>query len=205
MEELQDFYDLVNEYDIEVNPNYNISPRSMIYGLGPGRVLLPMYWGLVPSWWRKTLKEVPSTHNARAETVHEKPMFRASFQRRRCLIPANGFFEWTGPKGEKQPWYIHSSKNKFLTFAGLFDIWADPVSNDELLSATILVCEANDFMSDIHHRMPVILEQDQWDKWLNEPSSELLKPCPDDWLNAHKVTTRMSSGRYQSEGAIKSI
>ena len=123
--------------------------------------------------------------------------FGQRFQRRRCLIPANGFFEWTGPKAEKQPWYIHSAKNKFLTFAGLFDIWADPVSNDELLSATILVCEANDFMSDIHHRMPVILEQDQWDTWLNEPRSELLKPCPDDWLNAHKVTIKMSSGRYQ--------
>ena len=81
IEELQDFYDLVNEYDIEINPNYNISPRSMIYGLGPGRVLLPMYWGLVPSWWRKTLKEVPSTHNARAETAHEKPMFRAAFSK----------------------------------------------------------------------------------------------------------------------------
>ncbi len=205
MEELQEFYDLVDMSDFDIEPAYNISPRSFIYGFAKQRFLMPMYWGLVPSWWRKTLKDVPSTHNARAETAHEKPMFRAAFQRRRCLIPANGFFEWTGPKGARQPWYIHSADNKPLTFAGLYDIWADPISNDELLSATILVCEPNDFMSDIHNRMPVILGKDQWEDWLNEPNQDLLKPCPDDWLNAYKVTTKMSSGRYQEADAVEQV
>ncbi len=130
-----------------LRPRYNIAPTTTIdvVRLGEGgRELVSMGWGLVPVWWKKPLKEVPATFNARAETVAEKPMFRDAFKRRRCIIPASGFFEWTGGKGEKIPHLFTAADGEsVLAFAGLRDRWTDPARGDEVLSATIIVSGAS--------------------------------------------------------------
>ncbi len=122
------------------------------------RELVPMRWGLVPYFWKKSLKEVPATFNARAETVAEKPMFRDAFKRRRCIIPASGFFEWTEEADGKQPHlFTAADGSPILAFAGLWDRWRDPATKEEILSCTIIVSGASEWMTPYHDRMPVLL------------------------------------------------
>ena len=112
-----------------LRPRYNIAPTTTIdvaRAGESGREIVPMRWGLVPSWWKKPLKELPATFNARAETVAEMPMFRSAFRSRRGIIPASGFYEWTGPKGEKTPHYFSSPSGEPLAFAGLWESWRNP-------------------------------------------------------------------------------
>lgn len=129
-----------------LRPRYNISPTTavdVIRAGDAGRELVTMRWGLVPFFWKKSLKELPATFNARAETVAEKPMFREAFKRRRCIIPASGFFEWTGGKGDKQPHlFTAADGSPILAFAGLWERWCDPTARDEILSCTIIVSGA---------------------------------------------------------------
>ncbi len=202
-QELHEFYDLSYLGDFELEPAYNISPSQMILGVGPQRILRPMRWGLVPSWWKKPLNELPSTFNARAEGLPEKPMFRAAFKRHRCLIPASGFFEWTGDKGNKQPWYISGVDAAPLTFAGLYDFWEQPDTGEKLLSGTIVTCAANRFMKGLHSRMPVILGPDDQTRWLEEPDASVLKPCRDEWLKAYPAPRIVNDGRYQGTNSIR--
>jgi putative SOS response-associated peptidase YedK len=111
------------------------------------RELVPMRWGLVPAWWKKPLKEVPATFNARAESVADRPMFRDAFKSRRCIVPASGFFEWTGAKGAKQPHlFTAADGSPLLAFAGLWDRWKDPLTAEWILSATIIVSGASAWM-----------------------------------------------------------
>ena len=139
--EVHAFLDLVGPAR-NLRPRYNIAPTTTIdvarLGVG-GRELVPMRWGLVPSWWKKPLNELPSTFNARAESVAEKPMFQSAFKSRRCIIPASGFYEWTGPRKERTPHYFSSPSGEPLAFAGLWESWRDPESGERILSATIIV------------------------------------------------------------------
>ena len=152
-----------------------------------------MRWGLVPSWWKKPLGELPSTFNARAETVAEKPMFRAAFKSRRCIIPASGFYEWTGEKGHKTPHYFSAPSGEPLALAGLWEHWRDPESGEDLPSATIIVGEANRWMRRFHDRMPVILEWRDAGAWVTgESPGALLRPAPDDALQEWIVSTRVN-------------
>ena len=105
-----------------------------------------MRWGLVPSWWGRPLKELPATFNARAETVAVKAMFQSAFKSRRCIIPASGFCEWTGPRKERTPHYFSSPDGALLAFAGLWECWRDTESDETILSATIIVCGANEWI-----------------------------------------------------------
>ena len=114
-----------------LQPHYNIAPTDTIDVIrldqDGKRELVPMRWGLIPGWWKKSLKEMPATFNARAESVADKPMFRNAFKERRCIIPASGFFEWTGEKGAKQPHlFTAADGSPMLAFAGLWDRWHDP-------------------------------------------------------------------------------
>ena len=113
-------------------PRFNIAPTTPIEVVRAGEAgneLIPMRWGLVPSWWKKSLSELPSTFNARAETVTEKPMFRAAFKARRCIIPTSGFYEWTGKAGAKTPHYFSAPSGEPLALAGLWERWRDPESD----------------------------------------------------------------------------
>ena len=191
-EEIRRLADLVGQ-PRNLAPRYNIAPTTAIEVLRPalgGLELTPMRWGLVPSWWRKPLAELPSTFNARAETLGEKPMFRAAFKSRRCVVPASGFYEWTGEKGRKIPHYFSSADGQPLAFAALWDSWRDP-NGKELLSATIVVGVANGWMSRFHDRMPMILSWSDAKKWIaGENATALLGPAPEDALQEWTVSTR---------------
>ena len=176
-------------------PRYNISPTTAIEVIrvaGDGSELVPMRWGLVPYWWKKSLKEVPSTFNARAERVADGPMWRGAFKSRRCIIPASGFYEWTGPKSARIPHYFTASDGRPLAFAGLWDNWRDPEGED-VLSATIIVGPANEWMSAYHDREPVILDWRDATAWMrgDNPAS-LLRPPPEDSLREWVVSTRVN-------------
>ena len=132
----------------------------------------------MPSWWTKTRKELPSTFNARAETITARPMFRDAFRERRCIIPASGYYEGKPTPTGKQPYYISARDGSILPFAGLWDEWHDPESGEQIRSCTIIVTDANALTRPIHKRMPVILVGAQQTAWLASAAAatELLRP-----------------------------
>lgn len=208
--ELYELYQLSGDPQ-NLEPQYNLAPTMPIWtvrtGDGP-RALERMRWGLVPSWWKKELRELPSTFNARAETVAAKPMFRAAFKARRCIVPASGFYEWQRlSKTDKQPLHFTLASGEPMSLAGLWETWEDPKSQGErFLSCTIIVTEANELMAKIHNRMPVILAADAVDAWLTgDAGDELLKPCPSDWLEATEVSTYVNSSRHQGPECIEPV
>ncbi|MGI9569641.1 MAG: SOS response-associated peptidase, partial [Desulfobulbia bacterium] len=162
-------------------------------------------WGLVPSWWKKSLRELPSTINSRGETVHEKPMFRSAFRSRRCLIPVSGFFEWKRTGDAKQPYYITLVDNHPMTFAGIWEEWTNPESGEIIVSASILTISANSVIQIIHHRMPVILGPEEFSEWLTEGGHELIKPCPDNWLDFWPVSRDVNSPKNNHSGLMTPI
>ncbi|MCE4226768.1 SOS response-associated peptidase [Methylobacterium sp. C25] len=175
---------------------YNIAPTTTVEAVRQGeegREIVPMRWGLVPVWWKKPLKSVPATFNARAETVAEKPMFRDAFKKRRCIIPASGFYEWTGEKGDKQPHLFTAADDApVLAIAGLWDRWRDP-EGEEMLSCTMVVTEPSDWMEPYHDRMPVILDGKQIDAWLDgSAGTEILKPAEESALKEFPVSKRVN-------------
>ncbi len=192
-------------------PRYNIAPTQEVAVLrteGGARTLGLMRWGLVPAW-AKNVSISAKMINARAETVAEKPSFRSAFKRRRCLIPADGFYEWQARgKGPKQPYRITQFDGLPFAFAGLWEAWQEP-DGDELLSCTIITTEANRLLREIHPRMPVILDSADYDQWLDvdstAPAQSLLNPAPDDWLMAYPVSTRVNNVRNDDTACVESI
>jgi putative SOS response-associated peptidase YedK len=178
---------------------YNICPTQMIDAVMVSqgkRELVPMRWGLVPSWWKKTLKELPSTFNARAETVAVKPMFRSAFNRTRCLIPASGYYEWANTANGKQPYYFSARDGAPLTMAGLWGEWKNIETGEPLKSCAIIVTSANAVAGKVHDRMPVLLQAKDFHGWLaGNAGIELLRPAPDDYLQSWPVSKRVNSSR----------
>lgn len=158
-------------------PRYNIAPSQSILVIKDSlkRVAKWMRWGLIPSW-AKNPEIGNRLINARSETLMEKPAFRRAFQTQRCLIPADGFFEWqnrSGVPSQRQPYYFHQPDHRPFMFAGLWDIWHLPDGN-ELLSCTIITCKSNEVISFVHDRMPVILDASSAWIWLSDsPVKEL--------------------------------
>jgi putative SOS response-associated peptidase YedK len=149
--------------------------------------------------------------NARAETVAEKPAFRAAFRQRRCLIPADGFFEWQKtPDGSKQPYLMARPDGEPFTMAGLWEHWQPPGTDEPLETCTIITTEANETVAPIHHRMPVILSASDREAWLDPapPSAEalaaLLRPAPDDTLIAQAVDRHVNNARHDDPACIES-
>jgi len=182
---------------------YNICPTQTIDAVieCDGKLeLVPMRWGLIPSWWKKTAKETPSTFNARAESVAEKPIFRAAFKRSRCLIPASGYYEWKSTSNGKQPFYYTAHDGSPLTIAGLWDEWKDTETGESLKSCTMIVTAANALAAKIHNRMPVLLQPKQFDGWLTgKAGTEILRPAPNDYLQVWPVSKRVNSSRARSD------
>ena len=154
---------------LEMKPRYNIAPTQDVAAIrndaAGGRELTALRWGLIP-FWAKDPSIGNRMINARAETVAEKPAFRAAYRRRRCLVLADGFYEWHKEGSEKTPYFIALDSGKPFAFAGLWENWQSKESDESIQSATLLTAEANDFMSSLHHRMPVILEAETADRWL---------------------------------------
>jgi putative SOS response-associated peptidase YedK len=164
-----------------------------------------MRWGLVPSWWSKPLKEMRmATFNARAETVAEKPMFRDAFKKRRCLIPASGYYEWQDTPSGKQPYYFTRRDGHVMTIAGLWSNWKDKTTGEDLKSCTMVITEPNKFVADVHDRMPVILEArdfEQWERGDGKDASALMRPAGEDMLQKWPVSKRVNSSRASDEDA----
>ena len=192
---------------VEIEQRFNVAPGDQLVTVGvrdgvpTGRMLR---WGLVPPWARD-----PSIGyrmiNARAETVAEKPAFRSSFARRRCLILADGFYEWQREGRAKQPFHITRADGRPFAFAGLWTGWKDPAIEDEdsawLRTCTIVTTEANDKIHGIHPRMPVMLEPDEEQIWLDpeRPQDELLRllhPLPEDETSFRAVSRAVNNARY---------
>jgi len=179
---------------------YNIAPSqdiAVVRSLGQGeRALGMLRWGLIPGW-AKDLRIGYRMINARAETVAEKPAFRNAFRQRRCLIPADGFYEWQRRDGAKQPWYFHRRDEALFAFAGLWEHWDR--AGELVESCTIITTRANRLMAPVHERMPVILGPDDYLSWMETPATEagsllpLLEPCADDWLTTYPVSSRVNS------------
>lgn len=155
----------------DATPNYNIAPTQQILCIlnqDNQNHLVKFHWGLVP-FWSKDIKIGSRMINARAETVADKPAFHNAFKKRRCLILADGYYEWKGKKGQKQPYYITIPSGKPFAFAGLWETWLSKEIDDESAyrSCTIITTEASESLKDLHHRMPVILLKDYHEKWLN--------------------------------------
>jgi putative SOS response-associated peptidase YedK len=182
---------------------YNICPTTTIDAVierDAKRELVPMRWGLVPSWWKKTAKEAPSTFNARAEIVAEKSMFRSAFKRNRCLIPASGYYEWQNTPTGKQPYYYTARDGSPLTFAGLWDEWKDIETGEPLKSCTIIITSANELASKVHDRMPVLLSPDEFEPWLSgQAGTEILNRAPELMLQVWPVSRRVNSSRAPSD------
>lgn len=155
-----------------LTPRYNIAPTQMIPVVRAGergRQMELMQWSLVPSWAKEPKLKAPLI-NARAETVAELPAFRSSFRQRRCLIPADGYYEWLGAKKQRQPYWVHLADERPFAMAGLWDLWR-PATGDPLASCTIITTDANGEARTVHDRMPVILDPADYDEWLN-PAEE---------------------------------
>ena len=194
-EELHRLADLIGQ-PRNLAPRYNVAPTTQIEVIRlsqTGKELAPMRWGLVPLWWKNPLKELPSTFNARAETVAEKPMFRSAFKSRRCIIPASGFYEWTGERSAKTPHYLSSPDGRPLAFAGLWESAPSPETRELMNSATIIVGPANEWMSRFHDRMPVILDWNDASAWMagGDPGA-LLRPPREDALREWIVSPRVN-------------
>jgi putative SOS response-associated peptidase YedK len=189
-----------------LDARYNIAPGTPILAIRADtshvRSGSLMHWGLIPSW----AKDPTIGHrliNARAETLAEKPSFRSAFRRRRCIIPANGFYEWMATSGRKQPYYIRPSKDELFGFAGLYEHWKGPDGPVE--SCTIITTDANELMRPIHDRMPVILPVEAYAHWLDPENPDpgaltaMLRPAPAERMAAFPVSYRVNS--VKNDGA----
>jgi putative SOS response-associated peptidase YedK len=192
-------------------PRYNIAPTDQIpiVRIDPRdgeRELVMARWGLIP-FWMKEKPKVPHI-NARAETVDKQPLFREAFAKRRCLIPATGFFEWQQRDDGKQPYRFRRKDLEPFAFAGLWEFCR--IGEQAILSAAIIVGEPNPLAAAIHDRMPVILDLDDYDRWLDPatPIPELralLKPCPAELMEAFAVNRAVNSVKNDSEECIEPI
>jgi putative SOS response-associated peptidase YedK len=220
--------DLVEEFEVVVRPeetippDWNVAPTKKVYAVidrrpkaeaAVRRELAVLTWGLVPSW-AKDPSIGSRMINARMETVAEKPAFRRAFAKRRCLLPADGYYEWytplDGPKGKngkplKQPFYIHPADGGVLAMAGLYELWRDPTRGDDdplrwRVTCTVLTTTAEDAVGMIHDRMPLMVERERWHEWLDpavdgaeHDLTELLVPAAPGRLDAYPVSTAVNA------------
>jgi len=192
-------------------PSYNVAPGAtmpVVVRNSPNRVEL-MKWGLIP-FWAKDPKNSYKTINARAETVATSPAFRESFKRRRCLVPASGFYEWQQTERGKLPYFIHLKDIELFAFAGLYDVWQDAEGN-ELRTYTIITTTPNDLVQPIHNRMPVILHPDDEAMWIDPKMNDtaalraLLQPFPNALMEAYPVSRAVNTAAIDTPALIEPV
>lgn len=196
-----------------IDPRYNFAPTQkvpVVVAPEPDRrQLVGMRWGLVPSW-AKDLRLGARMINARSETVATKPAFRSAFKRRRCLVVADGFFEWKREGGGKQPYLFRRRDGRPFGFAGLWEVW-EPPEGERVVSCTILTTTPNELVADVHDRMPVILPETDHALWLDTGLSDraelerLLRPLPADELRHHPVDRRVGNVRNDDPTLVEPL
>ena len=192
---------------LEIEPRYNIAPTQYLAAIRndelEGRELVMLRWGLVP-FWAKDPSIGNRMINARAETVAEKPAYRTAYRRRRCLVLADGFYEWHTEESVKTPYYISLESGGPFALAGLWEHWQSKETDESLQTATLITMAANEFMATLHHRMPVILEPSTADRWM---AGEDLQPDAiaqdSPTLSAWPVNRRVNNARNEGEDLIE--
>ena len=194
---------------IEIEPRYNIAPTQFVAAIRDGenkqRELVMLRWGLVP-FWAKDPSIGNRMINARAETVAEKPSYRAAYRHRRCVVLADGFYEWHREGDTKTPWFISLASGEPFAMAGLWENWTDKASGDSLQTTTLITTAANEFMMPLHHRMPVILESNSAGEWLagaNDMLDDVAAITPA--LQAWPVDRRVNNARNEGADLIDAV
>ena len=193
---------------------YNIAPTQEIAAVrtipgGTGRELVLLRWGLVPAW-AKDLGQSARMINARAETAATKPAFRAAFRNRRCLVPADGFYEWQRRGGHKQPFYFCLRDGGPFAFAGLWEHWEGP-DGEIVESASLLTTDANEVVRPVHERMPVIVRAEDYGRWLDpeqrnsEALQPLLRPYASEEMTSYAVSTWVNNPRNDDAGCAQPL
>ncbi len=195
-----------------LKPRFNIPPSQELLAVRQnpehgGRELVSLRWGLIPAWARDA-RIGNRLINARAESLAEKPAFRSAFRTRRCLIPADGFFEWKKRRGKREPYCVRRRDGRPFAFAGLWDQWQSP--DGELVeSCTIITTDANDLIRPFHDRMPVIVDPRDYDRWLDQGPQdpdklrEILKPYPSERLIAYPVSPLVNDPRHDDPDCLE--
>ena len=192
----------------ELKPRYNVAPTQDVPAVRLDqegrRELVMMHWGLIPRW-AKEKAFGNRTINARAETVADKPAYRDAFKRRRCLVLADGWYEWQVAPGGKQPWFIHRKDDEPFAFAGLWESWKDPAGG-ALESCTIVTTDASESIKAVHPRMPVVLDEADRDRWLDpaSDSQDLLGPYQGA-LEAWKVSRQVNAPKNQGPELVERL
>lgn len=197
----------------DFQPNWNAAPTHelpVIINVDGGLQMHPMQWGLIPSWVKPGEKPKVSPINARSETIAEKPMFRNLVKRRRCLVPANGFYEWKRTGGPKQPYLIHLRDQPIMLMAGLYDVRTGEDGEDQP-TYTIITGPSNDVMAEIHDRTPVMIDPDDVELWMDEdiqeigPLEPVMQPLPNDAIEMYPVSTAVNSVKNNRPELIEPI
>lgn len=192
----------------EYVPQYNIDPSDGLVTITNDQPQTAdvLEWGFIPQW-ADDPDDGPTPINARSESAHDSNLFRAAFNHRRCLILADGFYEWTGPQGSKQPYRIRRTDREPFAFAGLWSQW-NPDHGDARHTTTILTTDANDAVAEVHDRMPVMLEPEEHDEWLHadaEDAKHVLDPFPADKLDVYPVSKQVSNPENDSPDLFEPI
>ena len=196
---------------LEIEPRYNIAPTQFVAAVretgGPREVAM-LYWGLVPSWAKE--KSIGARMiNARSETLAEKPSFRNAYKRRRCIVLADGYYEWQRSGAIKQPYFISFAAGAPFGMAGLWERWRDPGSGELLESCCIVTTSPAPSVAHVHDRMPVIIPPDAYSEWLDPDNAatdrlaRLLVPCEAPGLQARPVSRRVNDARNQGAGLLE--
>jgi len=194
------------------HPRYNAAPgqQQLILRAHDGRrEIIPARWGLIPRW-AKDPRIASRLVNARAETAPEKPAFRDAFVKRRCVVPADGFYEWGGKKGDRHPFWFHPKGGGLLRMAGLYESWKDPETGEQVRTFTILTTPANEVVGKLHTRMPALLGEGELDVWLGAEAEAasieaLLRPAAADVLEARPVSTRVNTVTHDEPSLIDEV
>ena len=207
-DEIYAYYAMIDELARNWPGSFNVCPTDEVSVIVPknGKQTFDrMRWGLVPRWWSKSLKESTklASFNARAETVRTKPFFRDAFKTGRCLMPVSGYYEWhwnnpADKKEKPQPWYFIRKDGQVMTVAALCETWNDRAENQTIRSCAMVITEPNKFVAEVHDRMPVVLDESQFEQWMNgtpDEAAELMKPAPEDVLRKWRVSKRINSSR----------
>lgn len=199
-------FDAAPSNDLPEIPRFNVCPTTDVGVVVSGedrRSLRPMRWGFIPHWYKKP-NDGPLLINARAETIAEKPAFRAAVRSRRCLIPATGFYEWTKDQdGNRLPWYFSRENGEPLVFAGIWQVWDK--GDAPLTTCAIVTTGASDWMAETHHREPVTVAERDWATWLgerDEKAAPLMKPAPEGLYQRWRVDPAVNSNRAQGPDLI---
>ena len=198
---MEDWFDASFEEFEDFSPNYNVAPTDTMPVVGQSREgrrsIHPFRWGLLPAWAKEENVGYRMI-NARDDSVATKKSYQRSFRKYRCLVPASGFYEWTGEKGNKTPFYFYPTHEPMFAIAGLYSVWKSP-KGEKINTYTIVTTDPNETMEGIHDRMPAMLLKEEWDQWLDPGNhdtralKELLHSFPDDAIGYYRVSQEVNN------------